>query len=199
MTIYETLPNETSYPETIHYFQEPASKRQRVDHGDFQNSSVDAGTLLMPLGERNQFYPITNLDAPDIPDELWSGFLDDSNHASSAWLNGNSQFNAGFDTEDTSRALDYGQSMDSNLQGSLLDESAFHDWQPQVSATEPSAGHASPVETAMPEEIVPKDVCFGMVSLSSNRMPAPKRVLLGVKLTPIRYLTYRYRQLNQVF
>jgi hypothetical protein len=58
------------------------------------------------------------------------------------------------------------------LQGSLIDDAAFQGWQPQlpeVSAVESSAGQVSLVESNMPEEIVEKDVCFGMVSFCSKR------------------------------
>jgi hypothetical protein len=171
MTTFESIPNGASYQELGEYFPEPAAKRQRIDHGHYQISTIDNGNLLVPSGERSQFHPIPNLDARDIPDDIWSGFLDDSNQTSAAWLNGTSHFSGNFETEDNSRVLIYDQSIESALQGSLMDDTAFHDWQPQspqVSAVEPSAGQVSFVETTMPEEIVEKDVCFGMVSFCSK-------------------------------
>ena len=195
MTTFESIPNGTSYQEMGEYFPEPATKRQRIDHGNYPNSTIDTGNLLVPSGERSQFHPIPNLDARDIQDDLWSGFLDDSNQTSSAWP---SHFNGTFETEENSRVLAYDQSIESALQGSLMDETAFHDWQPQppqVSAVEPSARQVSFVETTMPEEIVEKDVCFGMVSFCSKNLPLEIEYCLNL----IRYQTYQYRQLNQVF
>jgi hypothetical protein len=54
-----------------------------------------------------------------------------------------------------------------------MDDAAFQGWQPQLpemSDVEPSAGQVSLVESTMPEEIVEKDVCFGMVSFCSKRV-----------------------------
>jgi hypothetical protein len=172
MTTFESIPNGTSYQEMGEYFPEPAAKRQRIDHGNYQNSTVDTYNFLVSSGERTQFHPIPNLDARDIPDDLWNGFLDDSNQTSSAWLNGNSHFNGNFETEENSRVLNYDQSIESGLHDSLLDNAPFHDWQPQppqVSTVEPSAGQVSFVEATMPEEIVEKDVCFGMVGFCSQK------------------------------
>jgi hypothetical protein len=182
MTTFESMSNGPSYQEIGEYFPEPAAKRQRIGHGHYQNSMIDTGNLTVPSGEGSQFHPISNLDTHDIPDDLWS-FLDDSNQTSSAWP---SHLNGSFETEENSRVLTYDQSIESALQGSLMDDVAFQDWQPQllqVSAVEPSAGQVSLVESTMPEEIVEKDVCFGMVSFCSKRL----RVLLKLTQSDLRH------------
>jgi hypothetical protein len=112
------------------------------------------GNLSVPSGERSQFYSVPNLDARDIPKDLRSGFLDESNQSFPSWVNLTSHFNGNFETEENSRVLTYDQSIESALQGGVVDDAAFHDWQPQprqVSAVEPSAGQASFVETTMPD------------------------------------------------
>jgi len=154
-----------------HDFQEPPSKRPRLDGGHHQYSP-EAGIFVSSSGPPNSSFNSTDSDRQHVAEGFWSDQIYDSQHSAATWPDVSPEhFSSQSNGDISSRLLDdcllNGQNTD-NIHTHHHDENQ-HEYYQQITTSTIVASLSEEV-VIEPEPPALDVVCFGMVCSNFGSM-----------------------------